>query len=92
VFAVLSFMLYLSARSFLSHKHNAVVNRHRQNALLTYRALADAAAADQNREVILTHAAACIFSPQPTGYSNDGGDAAKVSSVVEVFGKPFAGA
>lgn len=91
IFAVISFMLYLFARSYLSHKHNAIVNRHRQNALLTYRALADAAAAAQNREVILTHAAACIFAPQPTGYSHEGGEAPRASSVVEVFGKPFAG-
>ena len=91
IFAVISFMLYLSARSYLSHKHNAIVNRHRQNALLTYRALVDAAGGAENREVVLTHAAACIYGPQPTGYSQDGGEAPRASSVVEVFGKPFGG-
>ena len=91
IFAVISFMLYLSARSYLSHKHNAIVNRHRQNSLLTYRALVDAAGSSENREVILTHAAACIYGPQPTGYSQDGREAPKVSSVVEVFGKPLTG-
>lgn len=91
IFAVLSFMLYLSARSHLSHKHNEIVNRHRQNSLLTYRALVDAAGSSENREVILTHAAACIYAPQPTGYSQDGGEATKASSVVEVMGKPLAG-
>ena len=91
VFAVISFMLYLSARSYLSHKHNAIVNRHRQNSLLTYRALVEAAGSSENREVILTHAAACIYGPQPTGYSQIGGEATKASSVVEVFGKPLAG-
>ena len=30
IFAVISFVLYLSARNFMSHKHNAAVNRHRQ--------------------------------------------------------------
>lgn len=88
IFAVISFMLYLSARSYLSHKHNAIVNRHRQNSLLTYRALIDAAGSSENREVILTHAAACIYGPQPTGYSQDGRDAPRASSVVEVLGKP----
>ena len=91
IFAVISFMLYLSARSYLSHKHNAIVNRHRQNALLTYRALVDASGGAENREVVLTHAAACIYGPQPTGYSQDGGEAPRASSVVEVFGKPIAG-
>jgi hypothetical protein len=90
IFAVISFMLYLSARNFLSHKHNSIVNKHRQNALMTYKALADAAGSPENREVVLTHAAACIFSPQATGYSHDAGaDIAKATSVVEVLGKPF---
>lgn len=90
IFAVISFMLYLSARNFLSHKHNAIVNKHRQNALMTYKALADAATAGENRDVVLTHAAACIFGPQPTGYSQDAGtDMAKATSVVEVLGKSF---
>ena len=84
-------MLYLSVRSYLSHKHNAIVNRHCQNSLLTYRALVDAAGSSENREVILIHAAKCICGPQPTGYSQDSGEATRASSVVEVFGRPLAG-
>ena len=39
VFAAVSYAVYLCARNFLAHKHNAIVNRHRQNALLTYTTL-----------------------------------------------------
>ena len=69
IFAVLSYVLYLSTRNYLAQKHNAVINKHRQNALMTYEALVDAASDIANREIILTHASACIFAPQPTGYS-----------------------
>jgi hypothetical protein len=69
IFAVLSYMLYLSTKNYLAQKHNAVINKHRQNALMTYEALVNAAKENANKEVILTHAAACIFAPQPTGYS-----------------------
>lgn len=69
IFAVIAYLLILSARNFLSHKHNAVVNKHRQNALLTYRALAEAAGSHENRDIVLAHAASCIFSPQDTGYT-----------------------
>ena len=72
IFAVLAYMLLLCARNFLSHKHNAIVNKHRQNALLTFNALVDAAGNDERRDVILTYAAACIFSPQETGYTKAG--------------------
>lgn len=73
IFAVLAYMLLLSARNFLSHKHNAIVNKHRQNALLTFHALVEAAGTEERRDVILTYAAACIFSPQDTGYTKASG-------------------
>lgn len=69
IFAVIAYLLFLSAKNFLSHKHNAVVNKHRQNALMTFRALADAAKDESNTDVVLNHASACIFSPQDTGYT-----------------------
>ncbi len=91
VFAVISFMLYLSAKNFLSHTHNAIVNRHRQNALMTYKALVDAAGNTPNREVILNHAAACIFGPQSTGYTGEAGPPApSAKSIVEFLSKPLA--
>lgn len=68
LFAVLAYMLLLAGRNFLAHKHNAVVNRHRQNALLTYKSISDAAKAQDRQDVILSHAASCIFAPQDTGY------------------------
>ena len=73
LFAVLSYGVFLSARNFMSHTHNSIVNKHRQNALMTFRALADAALDDVTRDVILTHASACIFSPQDTGYTKSDG-------------------
>jgi hypothetical protein len=73
IFAVLAYMLILCVRNFLSHKHNAIVNRHRQNALLTFNALVDAAGSEERRDVILTYAASCIFAPQDTGYTKAAG-------------------
>lgn len=73
IFAVIAYMLILSARNFLSHKHNEIVNRHRQNALLTFNALVNAAGKEDARDIVLTYAAACIFAPQETGYTKPGG-------------------
>jgi hypothetical protein len=90
VFAVISYMLYLTAKNFLSHKHNSIVNKHRQNALMTYKALVDAAGDTPNRELILNHAAACIFTPQCTGYSSESGiQSPSAKSVVELLTKPL---
>ena len=54
--------------------------------------LVEAAKDNDNKEVILTHASACIFGPQATGYSSEGSaDAAKATSIIEILGKPFSG-
>ena len=90
IFGVISFYLYLSAKNYLSHKHNSIVNRHRQSALMTFNALAKAASNDGSKDIILNHAAACIFGPQPTGYSSDmKSDSPMAKSVVELLTKPF---
>ena len=91
IFGVMSSAVYLSAKNFLSHKHNAIVNKHRQNALMTYRALVEASDLPANRDIVLAQAAACIFSPQQTGYTGGRGvDGATAKSVVELLGKPIA--
>lgn len=73
IFSTIAFMLFLCSRTLLAHRHNEVVNRHRQNALLTFNALAEATGDQQTREVVLTHASACIFAPQETGFSRPSG-------------------
>lgn len=73
IFAVIAYILFLSARNFMSHRHNEVVNRHRQNALATFTALAEATSDAASSDIVLSHAASCIFSPQDTGWTK--GDA-----------------
>ncbi len=88
IFAVLGFLLVLAARNYTTHKHNSVVNKHRQNALMTYRALVEAAAGDGTEDIVLAHAAACIFSPQETGFSQGRGEGLPGSkSVLELLTK-----
>ena len=81
VFATLSFILLLAAKNYNAHRHNAVVNKHRQNALATYEALVRAAGEKANADIVLTKASDCIFSPQSTGYSREGSDSGSVSFV-----------
>jgi hypothetical protein len=89
IFGVLTYMLILSAKNYLNHKHNSIVNKHRQNALMTYKEMVDATDDPGSREAILIQAAACIYSAQPTGYA-PGGDTQQISgkSMVEILSKP----
>lgn len=88
IFTVLGYLLIMAARNYTTHKHNAVVNRHRQNALLTYRALVAAAEEAGTPDIVLAHAASCIFSPQDTGFAHGKGESATGSkSVLELLTK-----
>ena len=68
IFFVLAFGLFQCIRNFSAHKHNVVTNRHRQNALMTYRTLAEAGSTQEARDTILQHAAAAVYSPNESGY------------------------
>ena len=88
IFAVLGYLLIMAAKNYSTHKHNSIVNRHRQNALLTYRALVEAASENGTEDIILAHAASCIFSPQDTGFAQGKSDSSSGSkSVLELFTK-----
>lgn len=82
IFSTLVFFLVLAARNYMSHRHNAIVNRHRQNSLVTYRALVEAAGDHANRDIVLTKAAESIFGAEVTGFvKKDGGDGGALSMV-----------
>lgn len=81
IFLTISFFLVLSSRNYLAHRHNVVVNRHRQNALATYEALVKASA-EASRDIVLAKAADCIFSAQATGFGK--GDSTDGSFSVNV--------
>jgi hypothetical protein len=88
IFAVLGFLLVMAARNYSTHKHNSIVNRHRQNALLTYRSLVEATAGQGTEDIVLAHAASCIFSPQETGFAQGRGEGSSGSkSVLELLTK-----
>jgi len=88
IFSVTAYMLFLSARNFLSHKHNAIVNRHRHNALVIHRVLIEAAGEQGNREAIMVQAMSYILAPQTTGYAGGAGnEGISLRSVAKLLSK-----
>jgi len=86
IFAVLGYMLMMASKNYATYKHNSVINRHRQNALLTYCALVEAASNNDTGDIVLAHAASCIFSPQETGFNNRKGETSSGSnSILELL-------
>ena len=72
----LTFMLVRAASNYRAHKHNEVINRHKQNSLLTFNALVEAGASPEARNIILNHASASIYSEPDSGYVKSKSDSA----------------
>lgn len=71
VFFVLAYALFQCVRNYSAHRHNAVVNKHRQNALMTYTTLTAASITQEARDSVLQHAAAAIYAPNDSGYQRN---------------------
>jgi hypothetical protein len=60
-----------TARNYFASRHNYTVNRHRRNAMQTFRAFVEGTEDKATQDFILRQAAACAFTPQQTGYLKD---------------------
>jgi hypothetical protein len=90
ILGILSYGLLTCIRNYAAQTHNAVVNRHRQNSLQTYRAFVDAASTNVTRDIVLTHAAAAVFSHLDTGYVKSQ-DTSGARSIIEMIPKTIMG-
>ena len=79
--AVLGYVSLFCARNYMVRRHNVTVNRHRQNALSTYRALVEANAHPENADIVLTEAARFIFAPQDSGFVQNKGSGGDISVI-----------
>jgi hypothetical protein len=68
LFGALLYGVSFTVRNYSAHRHNSVTNRHRQNALMTYKTLVEASGSEDVRDAVLQHAAAAIYSPNDSGY------------------------
>ena len=61
-----------------------MINKHRQNALQTFRTLVEAGTSNHAQDIVLTQAAQCIFSPQDSGYVKRNSDNANSLNILPI--------
>ena len=83
VFSILITATVWAGRIYRAHRHNEVLNRHRQNALTTFETFAAAASDQQVKDAVLLQATQCIFLPQATGYTSPEPESASLPQVHE---------
>ena len=85
LFSLLFGALVWVGRVYRSHRHNFVVNQHRQNALTSFETFATAASDDQTKGAVLIEATRCIFSPQTSGYADSSATDPATPRMVEII-------
>lgn len=66
--SIFSIAIFVCLRNYAACRHNCIVNRHRQNALLTFDVFNKGTSDDETKKAILLQSMQAIFAPQPTGY------------------------
>ena len=88
--SVLSFGAFWCAKNYRAQKHNQILNQHRANALMTFRAFVEGTSDARVKDAILQQAAHAAFSGRPTGFDGPDKDLQACSPVVEIIGKSVA--
>lgn len=68
IFSVLLSATIWAGKTYRAYRHNAIVNRHREHALLTFQAFVKGTGDEATKNAVLLQATQCIFSPQQTGF------------------------
>lgn len=71
-------------RLYRAHRHNAIVNKHRSNALRTFETFVGSTKDESTKNTVLIKATECIFSPQQTGYSSHDTETGGAAQIVEI--------
>lgn len=85
LFSVLYFATIWCARAFKAHKHNEVINRHRNNALKTFEAFISATDNDKDtKNAVLLQTTQAIFGHVTTGFATGDTEHASAPQILEI--------
>lgn len=86
ILSILFFGVAFCTKNFRAHRHNATLNKHRQNALSTFQTFVNAPGIDSaTKNAVLLEATHSIFSNQQTGYLSTEKDSDSSNKIIEIF-------
>ena len=89
--STLMFVVVWCSKNYKSHKHNETLNRHRANALNTFKTFYDSSSDPHVKDTILLHAANAAFTNRTTGYeAPHEKDSNPNTQVIDIFAKTAA--
>lgn len=85
IISALFYALSICAKNYKAHRHNYVLNKHRQNALSTFQAFTNATTDEMTKNAVLLEATHTIFSNQHTGYMNPDTEGDSPNKIIEII-------
>ncbi len=85
LFSICFYALSIINKNFKAYKHNAIINKHRHNALRTFETFIAGATDEQTKNAVLLQTTQAIFNSQNTGYNNSDADIDMSTKVIEIF-------
>ncbi len=86
VLSALYYTLVWSAKNYNAHRHNYVINKHRQNCLNTFETFVKAAGNDaETKNAVLLQATQSIFSSQSSGYVHKDSESESPNKFIEIM-------
>lgn len=86
VLSSLYYALVWSAKNYNAHRHNYVINKHRQNCLNTFETFVKATGNDaETKNAVLLQATQSIFSSQPSGYVHKDSETESPNKFIEIM-------
>jgi uncharacterized protein YheU (UPF0270 family) len=87
VISVFYVLIALFIKNYTASKHNAVLNKHRHNALSIFPTLSESALSDHTRDTILRQATEAIFGMQKTGFISREPETGGLKQFTEIIGR-----
>ena len=84
IFSILIFGMTWAAKNYRAHRHNFVVNKHRQNALTTFETFASATEDEETTNAVLLRTTDAIFGHTSSGYSSGESEKVGGAQIMEI--------
>lgn len=85
--STLSFGIFWASRNYKSSKHNETLNKHRANALMTFKAFVEGSNDIHIKDAVLMQAAQATFVNRQTGYEAIETDIPPINQAIDIISK-----
>lgn len=85
IFSVLYYLLIFIMKNYNAHRHNFIVNKHKQNALSTFETFVRSTTSTEIKDAVLLQTTQAIFSNQISGYLKNESEDNSPNKFIEII-------